>query len=392
MPFSLSKFIAKRLGTSSSKYNTTVGDDCGRGVSSPPEVLVVLGGSLCAITHQSDVCRMVSELIDAVYVFVGHASTDGLADAIDEAISDEARYLMASPSNAEDTRSIATVRRGAPSPAAPVDAEQDDAIRQNKLLLYFPLLNGAQFEEIVIQVQGLPSVSGGFNVRGAVVFEGTSLHHEDVSHAQYRQRWLHQTAASTKVLRLPMGCTVCDSYELFRIAVEVLKLTANSQGGHSVLIDMTNVGKPPKPGSAAADGDVELDTSNAGGSASRGRLRKCRTIAIQTLRTIAFNLVQSKGTEERYRVLLANTSRFNEVLGSSPNAMCVLSTIGFHEVDGSGRRMPVERQRTGAWGHDMTRRLMLSADAAASALPELRRLVADLDVELSRRAAVAAVR
>jgi hypothetical protein len=404
MPSFLPKFIAKRLGvgasSSAKKYSQDAGGNGGDD-DAPIEALVVVGGGLCAVSHQDAVTSLLAEFLGGVKVFVGCDGAAAVPGAVEDALVAEAAHLVNSPAAFDDTRSIATVRlpsgsgsfSDAGSPTSPSSPTSGSSSRR-LVVLYFPLLSGGHCGTVAEALRQLPSIP--IRVIGSLTFEGSSTAMDDTPDLRScRNRWksrLHGVDVSATPLAVPMGCTVLDSFEYARSATVLL----DQSGQSSVTVSEVPSGQPPRPGGVGDDEDAEeqelvSDVSGNHHCASFHRLKACRTSALDALRTIAGNL-QDNSSQERFRVLVTSSERFRVTLGDSPNAMQVLINIGFRHVGGTSGAAT----RGDAWreGEDAmsppgsdSAKLTLPVDVAAGARQEIRRLVSDLDAEIARRRA-----
>ncbi|CUG87715.1 Hypothetical protein, putative [Bodo saltans] len=408
MPSFLPKFIAKRLGmTSSSSKKYSQDGAASADDAAPLEALMLLGGGLCAVSHQDAVSGLVAEFLGGVKVFVGCDGAGSVSGAVEDALVAEAAHLVNSPAAFDDTRSVATLRQeggsgsfsnasSPASPSSPSTASGQSGTSRRLVVLYFPLLSAGHCGAVLEGLTQLPHIP--IKVIGSLIFDGSSTAMEDTQMdvVSCRHRWMSRLHGSgndkyATPLFVPMGCTVFDTYEFARAAV--LLLDCIGQSSVTVVSDIPS-GKPPKPGGGDVE-ELEVDESNnnsGGHSASLHRLKMCRTSALDALRIIAGNL-QDNSDQERFRVLVTSSDRFRVTLGESPNAMQVLLNVGFryNGTTSSGT------SRVDAWGegketmpptttNDPTK-LTLTVDIAAGAKYEIRRLVCDLDAEIIRRRA-----
>lgn len=428
MPFSLKGFLKSRFsgsssssGSSSGKYElgSATSSDDGDSVTS----VVVIGSRLCAVQHQQDAATLLSELYGCPFVFLGSEQCELLPEQVDEAITNEVEYLVTSSLSQDDARSVGTVR-GGKLPGEQIqtsDANAGGPLPQ--LVLFFPLLTSSQSAEIVAFLSQVKVCK--LKVCGVIAFDGSSTMDSNVSLGElarnYRNSARQQLDAASScgdpasslppLLKVRMGCNYADTYEELRLAgVALVEVHMSKSAGSSVTVVMDAAEqqlRPPKPGD---DGTELVVVGGASGlsarSASARRLPKVKSAALHAVMTITKNLLSTKGSDERYRILVSNSGKFSEVFGGSVNALACLFNCGFREYDANGRKydslraqctgvMPSKSSSTEAWGQQQAltkgtdgkgpHRLIISQEITLSGLREIQRTHDDIVEEIDRR-------
>lgn len=397
MPLPFAKFFQRRQTSASKKYAAS-------GVSEPrPDfgvaTLLALGGRHGAVSHQQDTCAMLAEYLGGTLVLVGCESADEVQEMVEEAVQAEVEHLI--NYEMDDTRSVATMRSG-PSPASVGDQAAEPSPAQ--LVLLFPLLAGTQTSELIAGLRRLCNVK--LFVKGVICLEQSI---EECTEASLARQIAEQQATVSDptcpfALRVPLGLNALETFETLRVAGPMLcspQMIAQRLRASCTVLVSEPAGGPPRPGEEMVARPSSVCDNRC---ASRYRLAKCRTAALQAVRTITANLVETECGEERYRVLVSNTQRFIDTLGSSEHAMRILFNCGFHEEDECGRRCDVLRlhpsaglRTAAAWDADdssvskqnstSSHRMILAAPVARSALKELQRTLYDVTAELAKREA-----
>lgn len=385
MPFSIKKFFAKRFGSSEKKYaqggSAALGEATTRS-SQGVNTIVVLGSRLGQTAHQSCVCEKAAEYFGLTHLFIGAEHVDGLKDIVEDAVSQEATHLLASSDGDADTMSVATMRRTESS-------NGNDNDECNGVLLYCPLLQSSQAEEIAAAIKNCQQLIE-LNVIGFIQFTGScgaaNDRDNDVTLRQsYQAEYANRGPLS--VLCVATASNAFLTFEPLRVAAGLLLDSASAVGSASLTVRS----------------DVEMISAPSVPSCSRRRVKKCRTAALSALRTIMSKLLETAGTDERYRVLVANSGKFHDVLGKSQNAMAVLFNVGFAEFDANGRRCGMGRAVKGAlaWGDQRSltdegagapgvHRMVISEGDAQAAMTEVQRTLNEIEDEIKLREAALA--
>lgn len=355
----LPKFIAKRL-VKNTKYEPP---QCTASAEEPINVLVVVGGGLCAVAHQDAACELIAEFLGGVRVFVECDDAASMPTAIEEAVTTNDLFPLS-----DDTRSIAAGH---------------DASTARSLVLFFPHLSSAHGVAVLRAVCAMQSLS--MRPLGCFAFEGSSTAMDDADLNRLREGWrliVSSCAATACVLSVPMGCTVHDTYEVARVALLLL----NKDAACCVAVGREPQA-PPKPGSATAEEELP---SMTGRSVSSRRIFNCRSAALEALLVIARNVLAHPEVE-RFRVLVTSSERFQVTLGSSPSAMKALMNLGYRTETGlrvapaAGMLDDVTSTTSSRCIERDSTKLVMPLDVAMSVKLELTRFVSDVSAELERR-------